>query len=96
MNISWTITNLERRITDGFVTCAHWKCEVADGAVSEGIAEMSYWNDGDVLIPYENLAEQQVLDWVCAGGIDKQDVEKKLLAKVEAKKIPILAIGLPW
>ena len=96
MNISWTITNLERRITDGFVTCAHWKCEVADGAVSESIIEMSYWNDGHVVVPYEDLTEQEVLNWVWSSGIDKQDVEKKLGARVEAKKTPVIQTGLPW
>jgi len=96
MNILWSITNLERRITDGFVMCAHWKCEAIDGSFSENICEMSYWNDGDVVIPFENLTEQQVLEWVWSSGIDKQDVEKKLAARVEPKKTPLSATGLPW
>jgi hypothetical protein len=96
MQFFWNVINLERRTSDGFVHCAHWECKVTDGNLSESICETSYWADADLITPYENLTEQQVLEWIWAGGIDKQNFEKKLVAKIDTHKNPMSATGLPW
>lgn len=37
MNITWTIDNLDRRISDGFVTTAHWRATAVDGEFSASV-----------------------------------------------------------
>jgi hypothetical protein len=31
---NWTIQQLDRRTSDGFVTVAHWRCDAVDGSIS--------------------------------------------------------------
>lgn len=94
MNIEWTITELNRRTSDGFVYYGKWKVTASDGnfsAVSNGSCEFF----GDVETPYENLTEERVLGWVW-GKIDKRKIEKSIVAELNESKKVAIATGLPW
>jgi hypothetical protein len=93
--IGWKILQLTRKIEDGFVTAAQWSATVNDNGFSAS-AYGSVGFSGDLVTPYENLGEEQVLRWVWANGVDKDATEESLAAQIEAQKNPITTTGVPW
>lgn len=93
--ITWTISQLDRRTSDGFVTTAHWRATAVDGDYSASVYSTCSWTDGDVTIPYEDLTEQDVLDWVWV-SVDKDATEQALADQIELQKHPVTASGMPW
>jgi hypothetical protein len=96
MNITWKISQLERRAADGFVTTAHWSATAVDGEFTANIYATASWADGQPSVPYEALTEQQVLDWVWASGVDKAAAEQTLADQIAAQKAPVTVSGTPW
>lgn len=96
MNITWSISNLDRRTSDGFVTTAHWIATAVDGEVSASIYATVSWSEGAPTVPYESLTQEAVLAWVWASGVDKAATEAALADKIAAEKNPVSATGLPW
>jgi hypothetical protein len=96
MQITWNISNLDRRTSDGFVTTAHWTATAVDGEVSASIYSTCGWSEGAPTVPYESLTPEAVLAWVWASGVDKQATEAALAAQIETQKNPVAATGLPW
>jgi hypothetical protein len=92
--INWSISQLDRKTADGFVTTAHWRCDVTDGEYSVG-AYGSAGFTGDLTIPYENLTQEQVLGWVWE-SVDKNNTENNLLNQIEFQKNPVTVTGTPW
>ena len=98
-NFVWSLPTLERKLDDGFVFTAHWRCTATDGefsATSYGTAGFSQDPEADDFTPYEELTEAQVLEWVWADGVDKDATEAALQAKIDAEKNPTTAAGVPW
>ena len=94
MNITWKITQLDRKTSDGFVTTAHWTCTGEDeGFVGSVYASCSF--EGELSVPYEQLTEATVLSWVWQ-SVDKEATEAAVAAQIEAQKNPVTATGLPW
>ena len=94
MNITWTLSTLERDTATGFVRVAHWRCTGQDGDFSGSVyATCSF--DGELSIPYEQLTEETVLSWVWQ-SVDKEATEAAVAAQIEAQKNPVTATGLPW
>ena len=94
MTITWKITNLERKTSDGFVTTAHWTCTAQDGEFTAGSYGSAGFT-GELVTPYAELTEADVLSWVWT-VVDKEATESALTAQVEAQKNPVSASGLPW
>ena len=92
---TWTITQLDRKTADGFVTTAHWTCTAVDGEHSASIYSTCVWSDGTVNVTYADLTESTVLTWVWE-SVDKEATETALAAQIEAKKNPVTASGKPW
>jgi L-aminopeptidase/D-esterase-like protein len=92
---TWTISQLDRKTSDGFVTTAHWRATAVDGDHSASVYSTCSWTDGEVTIPYEDLTEQDVLDWVWV-SVDKATTEAALAAQIAAQKNPVTAAGVPW
>jgi hypothetical protein len=91
---NWTITQLDRKTEDGFVTTAHWTVTATDGDFSAS-AYGSVGFSGELTTPYDDLTEEQVLGWVWE-QIDKAEIESNLAAQIEAQKNPVSATGVPW
>jgi hypothetical protein len=94
MTTIWTISQLDRQTSDGFVTTAHWRCDAVDGDFSAS----SYGTcgfDGELTTPYESLTKEQVLEWVWQ-TVDKDAYEASLASQIEAQKNPVSATGVPW
>jgi hypothetical protein len=94
--ITWTISNLDRQTSDGFVTTAHWQATATDGDYSASVYSTCSWSEGTATIPYASLTKETVLGWIWANGVDKDAVEDSLLAQIELQKNPVTATGVPW
>lgn len=94
--ITWTISQLDRRTSDGFVTTAHWQAQAVDGNHSAMIYSTCGWADGQPTVPYADLTEEEVLEWIWASGVDKEATEAALTAQINAQKNPVSAAGVPW
>ena len=95
---NWTISTLERELSDGGVIVAHWICRASDGdfsASSYGTAGFTYDASAPDFVPYDQLTEADVLAWVWE-SVDKDATEAALAAKIEADKNPTTAAGVPW
>ena len=96
MATTWTITQLDRQTSNGFVTTAHWTVSAVDGDYSASTYATSSWADGTPTTPYANLTQATVLGWIWTNGVDKEAVEASLQAQIDAQKNPVSATGVPW
>ena len=96
MNTTWTISQLDRKTADGFVTTAHWQATAVDGDYSASTYSTCSWADGTVNTPYADLTQEIVLGWVWANGVDKASTEAALAANIALQKNPVTSTGVPW
>lgn len=96
---TWGIANLERETSDGYVFTAHWTLSATDGDHTAG----SYGSIGlerpeGKLIPFENLTEELVIQWVQEKLGEEQVVSMKaaLQAQIDEQKAPSKESGVPW
>jgi len=97
--VTWTISTLERELSDGGVIVAHWRATDVDGdysATSYGTCGFTYDASSPDFTPYDDLTESQVLGWCWANGVDQDAIEASLAAKIETDKNPTQADGVPW
>jgi len=95
---NWTISTLERELSDGGVCVAHWRCTASDGdysASSYGTCGFTPDAAAPDFKPYDALTEADVLSWVW-DAVDKDATEAALAANIEAQKNPTSASGVPW
>ena len=96
--MNWTISTLERELSDGGVIVAHWRCTASDGdysASSYGTAGFTPDPESEDFVAYDDLTEADVLAWVWE-SVDKDATEAALQAKIDADKNPVTAAGVPW
>ena len=99
MATTWTISTLERELSDGGVIVAHWRATDVDGdysASAYGTCGFSPDASDPSFVAYDSLTEAQVLQWCWDNGVDKDATEAALAAKIEADKNPVSAAGVPW
>ena len=94
--ITWTITQTDYLVADGFITTAHWTATATDGDYTASIYSTCSWADGTPTIAYADLTQETVLGWVWANGVDKQATEDALAAQIALQKNPVTATGTPW
>ena len=95
---TWTISTLERELSDGGVVVAHWRATAVDGdfsASSYGTCGFTPDPSASGFIAYDSLTEADVVGWVQA-EVDKDAIEASLAAQIEADKNPTQAAGVPW
>jgi hypothetical protein len=92
--INWTISQLDRQTSDGFVTTAHWTAVATDGDYSASVINTCSW-EGEPTVAYDSLTQDDVLGWVWQ-SVDKEAVEAALEAQIELQKNPVTASGVPW
>jgi hypothetical protein len=95
MTNTWTISQLDRNTSDGFVTTAHWQATAVDGEHSASIYATASWSEGVPVVPYADLTEAAVLGWVWE-SVDKDATEAALAAQIALLKAPVKATGTPW
>ena len=95
MSATWSISQLDREVSNGFVTTAHWRAEAVDGDYTASVINTCSWSEGTPTIPYANLTEATVLEWVWE-SVDKTATESALAAQIALLKAPVQASGTPW
>lgn len=98
MTVVWKIEQMERQTATGGVVTAHWRATAQDGdyaATSYGSVGFTPDPTAPNFVPYEDLTEADVLNWVW-GQVDKAETEAALQAQIDAQKNPPVESGLPW
>ena len=94
MNIK--IIGLERKLSDGTVTEVHWYASLKDGereVAASGTVHLRRDDNSAAVIPFEDLTEAKVIEWVKAEWSSPEETLKEELAEL---KTPTKANGLPW
>ena len=95
---TWTISTLERELSDGGVVVAHWRATLVDGehsASSYGTCGFTPDPSDPSFVAYDNITEDMALGW-CWAELDKDAIEASLAAKIELDKNPTKGVGVPW
>jgi hypothetical protein len=93
---NWTITTTNFDVATGFITTAHWTATAVDGDYTASTYSTCSWADGSPTVPYADVTEAQVLQWVWDSGVDKDATEAALAQNIELQKNPVTATGVPW
>ena len=99
---TWTIANLERNVSDGGVTVAHWRVTESETVGEDTFTASSYGTCGFTpdasasdFVAYDDLTEEVVMGWVHA-EVDQAETEAALTANIAEQKTPTTADSMPW
>jgi len=102
MTINWIIERLLVKPTEGSLTdvviTADWRCNGSQDQYSGTCyGSTSFAPPTENFTPYEDLTEQQVLNWCYSNGVDQSAIEANVSAQIENQiNPPIIAPPLPW
>jgi hypothetical protein len=100
MTTTWTIAQCDRFTSDGFVTTVHWRASQVDGTFSSSTYSTVCFTkeEGINYVPYENLTEADVIEWVkgSLGDEGVAAVDAALTAQIVYQQAPKIASGTPW
>jgi len=102
MTILWLIERLLVKTTEGSLTdvviTADWRCNgIQDQYSGTCYGSASFAPPSGSFTPYDQLTEQQVLDWCFANGVDKTAIEANVTAQINDQiNPPVVAPPLPW
>jgi hypothetical protein len=95
MTTTYSIVQLDRNTSDGFVTTVHYSVSKVDGEFSASTYGTIGFETSTPETPFESLTEAQVIAWV-KDKLGEEVVEAALAAQIEAQRNPVQASGLPW
>ena len=95
MTTTYTINQLDRQTSDGFVTTVHYTVSKVDGEFSASTYGTVSFEAGTPETSYASLTKAQVIAWV-KDKLDVEAIEASLTAQIAAKKAPTSAAGVPW
>ena len=102
MTILWLIERLLVKPTEGtntdVVITADWRCNGTDETYSGTCyGSCSFAPPTGSFTPYDELTEQQVLDWCYENGVDKNAIEANVTQQIENQiDPPVVVLPLPW
>ena len=93
----WTIQQMERLTSDGFVVTVHYNVSAVDGDYQASTYGTTSYpqTPGETYIPYADLTQDIVVGWV-QEALGKDTVEASLQGQIDALKNPVQESGLPW
>jgi hypothetical protein len=95
---------MERSTANNFVTNVHYTVSAVDENqkdefdVNPSVSTygvVSYTENSNEFIPFEQLTQEQVIGWV-QNSIDKETIEEALAIQIEPKINPTQVFGKPW
>ena len=98
----WLIERLLVKPTEGSLTdvviTADWRCNGSqDSFYGTCYGSCSFAPPSGSFTPYEDLTEQQVLDWCYQNGVDKTAIEANVTLQIENQiNPPVVVLPLPW
>ena len=102
MSCVWKVDSmLVKPIEDGrpdVVVTVNWSCSAsANGKTASINGNMGFENAGDPFVPYADLTEADVLEWVYARGLNKEQTEAVVAYDLEQMiNPPVVDKQLPW
>lgn len=96
---TWTIENCIHDIDTGGITSAAWRITGVDGtytATAYGTCSFTYDVNSPTFKPYDQVSEQEVLDWCWGAGVDKDAYEASMVQQIDGQMNPTTATGTPW
>jgi len=102
ITLSWIIERLLVKPTEGSLTdvviTADWRCNgTQDQYSGTCYGSCSFQPPAGEFTPYDELTEQQVLDWCYANGVDKTAIEANVTQQIENQiNPPVVTLPLPW
>jgi hypothetical protein len=99
---TWSVATLDRTVADGIVGTVHYTVSAADDVYSSGAygsVGLEAPAEGDTVIPYADLTEAGVIEWVktALGGEEKvTEIEAALQTQLDEQRTPTKASGKPW
>jgi hypothetical protein len=103
ITLSWIIERLLVRKVEGTLTdvviTADWRCNGSQDQYSGTCYGSSSFAppSGSGFTPYDQLTEQQVLDWCYSNGVDKTAIEANVTQQINDQiNPPVIAPPLPW
>lgn len=96
MEFTWSVVQMDRLTSDGFVVTVHYTVNAVDGEFTASTyGTVGYTQEDKSYIPFADLTKEQVIGWV-QESLGKDTVETALAAQIEAQKNPVQLSGLPW
>ena len=95
MTTTYTINQLDRNTSDGFVTTVHYNVTKVDGEFSASVYGTVGFEAGTPETPYASLTKAQVIEWV-KDKLGEEVIEASLASQIAAQKNPTTATGVPW
>ena len=102
MTTLWLIERLLVKPLEGsnpdVVITADWRCNGTDETYSGTCyGSCSFQPPSGSFTPYDELTEQQVLDWCYENGVDQSAIEANVAAQIENQiNPPVVVLPLPW
>jgi hypothetical protein len=102
MTILWLIERLLVKPTEGSLTdvviTADWRCNGSQENFSGTCyGSCSFAPPSGSFTPYEDLTQDQVLQWCYANGVDKNAIEANVTAQIQNQiNPPVVTLPLPW
>ena len=102
MTILWLIERLLVKPTEGSLTdvviTADWRCNGTDETYSGTCyGSCSFAPPSGSFTPYEDLTQDQVLQWCYENGVDKTAIEANVLLQIQNQiNPPVVTLPLPW
>ena len=102
MTILWLIERLLVKPTEGTLTdvviTADWRCNGTDETYSGTCyGSCSFQPPSGSFTPYDDLTQDQVLQWCYANGVDKTAIEANVTAQIQNQiNPPVVVLPLPW
>ena len=102
---TWSVQNMTRNDSDGGVISVFWNCRAQNSAGPEnaqepGSLDTTYDASDAAFIPYADLTEAKVLQWVWdSEDFDKTEIEANVNEQVEAQIVYNATApvgGVPW
>lgn len=100
--ITWIIEQLDVKPTEGeysdVVIVAHWRCNGVDGDYSGTVyGTCGFTQPGNPFTPYDQLTQEQVLNWCWESGVDKAATEANVESQIQNQiNPPVISPALPW
>ena len=102
MTTLWLIERLLVKPVEGsnpdVVITANWRCNGSqDNYSGTCYGSCSFAPPTGSFTPYDDLTEQQVLDWCYANGVDQAAVEANVTQQINDQiNPPVVTLPLPW
>ena len=100
--ILWLIERLLVKPTEGTLTdvviTADWRCNGSQESFSGTCyGSCSFAPPSGSFTPYEDLTQEQVLQWCYENGVDKTAIEANVTLQIENQiNPPVVTLPLPW